>query len=194
MLENSTELHNKKYLWFLAPSGHGKTTAVKDCLRDDNHILRKRLGLEKRNIVLCEESLDRQGGKYDDLFPLLVSRHKNLEPEDAVLIDGQWPDVERDTILKLKSDLKDSDHVIIFLNCDPAEAARRCREGMGRGKEKWEPGYDVDTAQSHFKNIVENHLFRLKEKGLPVIVIDSSDREYRVGRWKDVIKALESII
>lgn len=52
---------NVHYLWFFAPSGHGKTKAVLDCAGKSDHILRKRLGLAHGNVLLCEESLQRNG-------------------------------------------------------------------------------------------------------------------------------------
>ena len=181
------QLKNKKieYLWFFAPSGHGKTTAVTDCAQEKDHILRRRLGLKDRNVILCKESPDREHGKYDNLLPILISEYKKLKSDTSILIDGQWPDLELDTIYKLKAAIEDTDHKIVFLNCAPIEAARRCREEEDRGKADWEKNYGVAQAQTHLKNMVGN-IEKLREVGFTVTVIDSSDYEYRLGKWENV--------
>lgn len=178
-MENSLE-----YLWFAGPSGSGKTTAVKNCFSDSKHVLRERLDIQRKDIVLCIESLDRN--KYgDDMLDYLKSNYSEFVNPTIVIIDAQWPDIkekECDTIRKFKNEKKDATHRLIWLNCSPKEAAFRCRM---RGEKSWEEEYSENQARSHHEDMVRC-VNRLLVEDIPVEVIDSSNYDYQISDWPSV--------
>ena len=174
------------YLWIMAPSGSGKTTAVTNCVADAAHALRERLGIAGRRVRLCTESLD--GAKHEELLSCLT---KTYPPEatDVLLIDGQWPDVQEktDTIRKWRDANPEATHRIIWLNVAPEEAARRIREHRGTrpNARDWEPGYTTKQATGHHRNMVAC-AERLMRLGIEVLVFDASTYDYSPSSWDAV--------
>lgn len=96
-----------------------------------------------------------------------------------------WPDLEQDVVSKLRDEVESAGHKIVFLNCPPAEAARRCREGESRGKKPWEKNYTERQARAHLQNMIR-YLVELERAGFSISCVDSSDFEYKPCQWKEV--------
>ena len=175
-----------QYLWVLAPSGCGKTTAVTRCVAEANHPLRDRLGISGRRMRLVDES--RAGEKYGPKMLTWLAKNHPPNTADVVLIDGQWPDVEEtDTIRKWRNAHSDAVHRIVWLNVRPEEAARRIREDRGRrpNAKSWEKIYTTQQAAGHHRKMA-GLVERLKQHGVEIQVVDASSYDYSPSDWNAV--------
>ena len=176
-----------QYLWFVGPSGSGKTTAVINCSKDNGHIIRERLSIKDLDVVLCEESLDRDD---DNILPHIKEKYCNFSNSTAVFIDAQWPDVmteKCDTINKLAAEIPWAVHRVIWLNCSPEIAVRHIKE---RAEKEWEHNYEINGAKDHHKNMV-NYIRQLNRDRFKLDVLDSSDYDYKNSDWASVEKYCE---
>lgn len=167
-------------VWVFGSSAAGKETFIRNFSNNPSQDLINFLGWDGK-IIPIEESLEYIRQFEND--PVAEKRKQIIEKvKDAdnqsnaiILIKGQDGDFEFDLLNKLKKEIPDAFHEIIFLHADLEILFNRSRK-----KSWWSEEDEREGINGFRKWLVDYQLEPLRKlKGFKVIALDSSDYNYK---------------
>jgi len=167
-----------RVVWVFGGSASGKERFIKYINQMRPPALIKRLGWEEGILIVCNESLDWMGVKWEDentkkreALPTIIAS-LITKKSSIILIKGQDIDLRNNILKKTKELLPDATHEIIFLHIPINAAFKRWKEKPW--KKFWYSKYTV----KHWLNYQLNQLKKI-EKMFPITALDSSDDDYK---------------
>lgn len=168
------------FIWIYGSSAAGKETFINRLVYDAPQNVINHLAWENKKIILIPESLKYIGQFENDPITLkrvaIIDKAKSIENDKdlVVLIKGQDVDLRRNLINKLKEEIPQANHEIIYLHSDLKTLFTRAQQKRWWTQEMEDEGID------EFKNLLVNQLNLLKElKGFKFNAFDSTTTKYR---------------
>lgn len=168
------------FIWVYGSSAVGKKTFINRLVYDAPYNIINHLAWENKKIILIPESLKYIGQFENDPITLkrsviidkakLINNNKNI----IVLIKGQDVDLRRNLVNKLREEVPQANHEIIYLHSNLKTLFTRVQQ------KSWWTQKMEDEGIDEFKNWLINQLNLLKKlKGFKFNAFDSTTPEYR---------------
>ena len=141
-------------IWVFGGSAAGKEIFIKYIIENRPNDLIRQLGWENKKIVTCAESIEWIAQSEDDpniqkrfRLPEVISKKNSKNVDTVILIKGQDLDLVAKRPERIKSDLPEEIHKIIYIDTDVKEVFERIKE-----KPWWESSITEKVAESWINN------------------------------------------
>jgi len=167
-------------VWVFGSSAAGKETFIRKMLTNPSQKLIDCLGWNNKNIVCVEESLQYIGQFEND--PIVEKRKQIVDNvksianqlDTVILIKGQDIDFKFDLLNKLRKEISNVKHKIIFLHADVGVLFDRCKKKSWWSKEDEAEG--VKGVKEYLTRQI-NYLQNLND--FEIIAFDSMTYNYK---------------